>query len=103
MFRPEMTIVRCPKSSSCKEFAVFLIIVKWHYSVLLRSVLQLIVTVNLVPSPLIVFTLTMEAIRSSETSVLTKTTPRHIPEDCSLHSQRRENFKSYIALTVWAV
>jgi hypothetical protein len=37
----------------------------------------------------------MEAIRSSETSVNTISTLRHIPEDDSLHSHRRENLKSY--------
>jgi hypothetical protein len=37
----------------------------------------------------------MEALRSSETSVLTRAT-RNIPEDVILHSHRRENLKSYI-------
>jgi hypothetical protein len=37
-----------------------------------------------------------ETIRSSEMSVNTISTRRHIPEDCFLHSHRRENFKSYI-------
>jgi hypothetical protein len=45
----------------------------------------------------------MEALGSSKTSVLTRVTRRSIPEDDILHSHRRENLKSYIALTVWAL
>jgi hypothetical protein len=45
----------------------------------------------------------MEALRSSETSVLTTATWRNIPEDVILHSHRRETLKSYIALTGWAL
>jgi hypothetical protein len=40
-------------------------------------------------------TLKMEAIRSSETSVYTISTWRHILEDGIIHSHRRENLKSY--------
>jgi hypothetical protein len=41
-------------------------------------------------------TLKMEAIYSSETSVVTqRTTWRHIPEDDTLHNHRCENLKSY--------
>jgi hypothetical protein len=40
-------------------------------------------------------TLKMEAIRSSEMSVYTRSTQRHIPEDGILHSHRCENLKSY--------
>jgi hypothetical protein len=46
-------------------------------------------------SPLADFsTLEMEAIRSSETSVNTRSAQRHIPEDDILHSHRCESFKS---------
>jgi hypothetical protein len=38
-----------------------------------------------------------------ETSVRTKATRRNIPEDGILHSRRRENLKSYIALTGWSL
>jgi hypothetical protein len=41
-------------------------------------------------------TLKMETIRSSETSVHTRSTRRHIPEDGILHSHRCENLESYL-------
>jgi hypothetical protein len=41
-------------------------------------------------------TLHMQAKRTPETSVNTITTRRHIPEDCFLHSHRRDNLRSYI-------
>jgi hypothetical protein len=37
----------------------------------------------------------MEALSSSETSVLTRAIQRNIPENDILHSHRRENLKSY--------
>jgi hypothetical protein len=54
-----------------------------HYGdiVFLRRVLELVVTANAVPSLPILVTLTMEAIRSSETSVLATVIRRKIPED----------------------
>jgi hypothetical protein len=65
----------------------------------LRDDLRLIVTAN-VPSSSILVTLMMEALHSSDTSVLTSSTRRNIPEDCILYSHRRENLKSY---NIWTV
>jgi hypothetical protein len=53
-------------------------------SAFLRSVLQFPVTANVVPSTLILSSLMMEAMHSSETWILTKATQRHIPEDSIL-------------------
>jgi hypothetical protein len=64
---------------------------------------RLLVTDNVVPSSPILVTLVMEGQWSSETSVMTRTMCRKIPEDSILHSQCRENLKSYIALTGWTL
>jgi hypothetical protein len=48
---------------------------------ILHAVLESLLTASVVPSSLIVFTLMIEAIRPSETSVLTRDTWRKIPED----------------------
>jgi hypothetical protein len=64
---------------------------------------QLLVIARVVPSSPILVTLMKEALSSSETSVLKRATRRNIPEDTILHSHRRENLKSYTALTGWTV
>jgi hypothetical protein len=61
----------------------------------LRRNTKLLVTVNDVPSQLILVTLMMEALSSSGTSVPTRATRRNNREDTILHSHRRENLKSY--------
>jgi hypothetical protein len=73
----------------------------WHF-VFLLSVRRLLVTANVPSSPILV-TLMKEALSSFETSVLTRATRRNITEDGFLHSYRRENIKSYIALTGWTL
>jgi hypothetical protein len=54
---------------------------------------------NVFPNSSFLVTLMMEAVSSSQTSVLTRVIRHNIPEDDILHSHSHENLKSYIALT----
>jgi hypothetical protein len=74
-----------------------------RYEEIQRRMRRLLVTANVVPSPPILATLMMVALSSFETSILTRATRRKIPEDAILHCHSRENLKSYIALTGWAL
>jgi hypothetical protein len=56
----------------------------------------MLVTANVAPSSLILFTLVTLAIPSSEMSVLTKARRRHITKDGIRRIHCRENIKSYI-------
>jgi hypothetical protein len=63
----------------------------------------MLVTANVVPSSLTLFTVMMEVIRSSETSVPTRVTPRYIPEDTSIiqspGSRKVYSFPQYSSLS----
>jgi hypothetical protein len=63
---------------------------------------QQLLTAKVGPSSLIIFALMMIYIPPKR-RFLTRTTRRFFPEEGILHSHRHENFKSYIALTCWAL
>jgi hypothetical protein len=58
---------------------------------------------SVVPSSPILVTMIKEALRSSETSILIRSTLLNIPEDTILYSHRREKLKSYKNFLFWKI
>jgi hypothetical protein len=67
--------------------------------VFLRSLPWLLVTSSVDSNSPILVTLMKEALRSSETWVLTRATLRNIREDVTLHSHSHQNLTSYKDVT----
>jgi hypothetical protein len=84
---------RMLRRKACVGYYLRVTLFQYH---LFLSVRRLLVTADIVPSSPILVTLMLKALRSAETSVLTRTTRRNIPEDTVLHSLLRENLKSYM-------
>jgi hypothetical protein len=59
-----------------------------------------VVTANVVPNLPVLVTMMMETIRSSKCRFLTRVTRRNIAEDGILHSDRGENLKFYIVVSI---
>jgi hypothetical protein len=89
---PEDAILHSHRCENLKSYMLL--------PIFLHSMRQLLVTANVVPSSQILVTLMMEALSSSETSVLRIATWRNFPENAILHSHCRENLKSYMLFPI---
>jgi hypothetical protein len=73
-----------------EELSVSFIRVTKNTLVFLRSVRRLLVAASVVPSSPILATHIKQPLRTSETSVITRTTRRNIPEDTKQNKQTKQ-------------
>jgi hypothetical protein len=72
--------------------------------IILRFLRRLLISANITPSSPVLLNVMAEEIFFFETSsVLTRATRFHFPEDGVLHSHGLENLKSYTALIGWTL
>jgi hypothetical protein len=87
-----VALVRIDVSEEC--IASIIRVTRIGELLFLRSVLRLLVTANVVSISPILLTLMMEAIRFSGTSVLTRATGYHIPDDDMVDGQQKYEHKT---------
>jgi hypothetical protein len=74
----------------------------WIHCIFYR-LLRFLVTADVVPGSPIPVTLMREELRSSETSILTRSIRRNVQDDGILHSHRLENLHYYEVLLSWTL
>jgi hypothetical protein len=80
-------LLHFPKPTSSTHLSSIPFYCFLSHILILRSALQLLLTTNIVPSSLILSTIIMEVICTSETYVLIGATRHYVPEDGILHVQ----------------
>jgi hypothetical protein len=99
----DILLRRMPTSGMLYRVDLVRTYLRHHQRDKIRNARRFLVSANVDPNSQFLVTLIMNALSSSETSVLTKFTRYNIPENGILHSHGRDNLKSYIALNGWTL